>query len=153
VKAELIQQRLSEHEFSASRPSKDFVRRCEPYRPGFAPYLCNYAVALAAAGEPDRALESAEAAARADPNLAEAHMLSGALLARKRQLAEAAREYQEAIRLRPDVWRARLELAAVLAPEGEIKEAVEQLREAAKGSDPGVARLAADALERITPGR
>jgi cytochrome c-type biogenesis protein CcmH/NrfG len=104
---------------------------------------------LASASQFDRSLESAEAAARADPNLAEPHLLLGGLLARKRQLPEAAREYQEAIRLRPDFARARLDLASVLVEQGDTRGAVQQLREAAKSSDPEVARLAAAALQRL----
>jgi tetratricopeptide (TPR) repeat protein len=119
------------------------------YRPGFPVYLYDYALTLSSAGQPDRAQESAAAAIRADPKLAEAHTLMGGLLARKRQLPEATAEYQEAIRLRPDFARARLDLASVLAAQGDMKGAIQQLREASKGSDPEVARLAAGALQRL----
>jgi tetratricopeptide (TPR) repeat protein len=119
------------------------------HRPKFAPYLYDYALTLTSASEFGRAQESAEAAARADPNLAEPHALLGGLLARKRQLPEAAREYQEAIRLRPDFGRARLGLASALVSQGETRQAVEQLREATKDRDPEVARLAAGALQRL----
>jgi tetratricopeptide (TPR) repeat protein len=119
------------------------------YRPNFAPYLYDYALTLAGASEFDRAQESAEAAARADSNLAEPHALLGGLLARKLQLPEAVREYQEAVRLRPDFARARLGMASALAAQGEKRQAVEQLREAAKCRDPEVARLAAEALQRL----
>jgi predicted CXXCH cytochrome family protein len=119
------------------------------HRPAFAPYLYDYALTLASASEFDRAQQSAEAAARADLNLAEPHALLGRLLARKQQLPEAAKEYEEAIRLRPDFAQARLDLASVLAAQGEMRQAIEQLREAAKASDPQVARLAAGALQRL----
>jgi predicted CXXCH cytochrome family protein len=118
-------------------------------RPNFAVYLYDYALTLSSAGQPDRAQESAEAALRADPKLAEAHALLGSLLARKRQLSEAASHYQEAVRLRPDFARARLDLASILAAQGDMKGAVLQLREASKGNDPEVARLAAGALQRL----
>jgi Flp pilus assembly protein TadD len=81
--------------------------------------------------------------------MAEAHALLGGLLARKRQLSEAASEYLEAVRLRPDFARARLDLASVLAAQGDMKGAVQQLREASKGTDQEVARLAAGALQRL----
>jgi predicted CXXCH cytochrome family protein len=119
------------------------------YRPDFAPYLYDYALTLYSANQLDRAQESAEAAARADPNLAEPHALLGRLLAGKRQLPSAAKEYQEALRLRPDFGRIRLDLASVLAAQGDMTQAVRQLREAVKGGDPEVARLAAEALQRL----
>jgi len=119
------------------------------YRPNFAPYLYEYGVALSSASQFDRAEESANAALRADPNLAEAHVLLGRLLARKRQLPEAAAEYREALRLRPDFARVRLDLASVLAAAGDMEQAVRQLREASQSSDPEVARLAAEALQRL----
>jgi tetratricopeptide (TPR) repeat protein len=119
------------------------------HRPDFAPYLYDYALTLNSANQFDRAQESAEAAARADPNLAEPHALLGRLLASKRQLPAAAKEYQEALRLRPDFGRIRLDLASVLAAQGDMRQAVQHLREAAKSGDPEVARLAADALQRL----
>ena len=119
------------------------------HRPNFAPYLYEYALTLSTASQFERAQESVEAALRADPNLAEAHVLLGGLLAGKRQLPEAAREYQEALRLRPDFARPRLDLASVFAAQGDMGRAVQQLHEAAKGSDPEVARLAAEALQRL----
>jgi predicted CXXCH cytochrome family protein len=119
------------------------------HRPNFAVYLYDYALTLSSASQLDRAQESADAALRADPKMAEAHALLGGLLARKRQLSEAASEYQQAVRLRPDFARARLDLASVLAAQGDMKGAVQQLREASKGSDPEVARLAAGALQRL----
>jgi tetratricopeptide (TPR) repeat protein len=119
------------------------------YRPGFAPYLYEYGVALSGAGQLDRAQEMADAALKADPGLAEAHVLRGRLLVGKRRLPEAAVEYREALRLRPDFARVRLDLASTLASAGEMEQAVEVLREAAKSGDPEVARLALDALHRL----
>ena len=119
------------------------------HRPNFAPHLYDYALALSSASQFDRAQENVEAALRADPKLAEAHVLLGRLLVRKGQLPEAATEYGRAIRLRPDFGRVRLDLASVLAAQGDMPGAVRELREAAKGSDPEVARLAAEALKRI----
>jgi tetratricopeptide (TPR) repeat protein len=119
------------------------------YRPNFAPYLYEYGATLSSAGQPERAQEMADAALKADSNLAEAHVLRGRLLVQKRQLPDAAIEYQEAVRLRPDFARVRLDLASVLAAQGEMEQAVEQLREASKSSDPEAARLAAAALQRL----
>jgi tetratricopeptide (TPR) repeat protein len=119
------------------------------HRPNFAPYLYDYALTLFSASQFDRAQESAEAAARADPKLAEAHALLGRLLVRKRQLPAAVKEYQEAVRLRPDFGQARMDLASVLVAQGDTQGAAQQLREAAKSNDPEVARLAAGALQRL----
>jgi tetratricopeptide (TPR) repeat protein len=119
------------------------------HRPDFAPYLYDYALTLFSGSQFDRAQEFAEASLRADPKLAEAYALMGGLLARKRQLAEAAAAYGQALSLRPDFARTRLDLASVLAAQGDMQGAVQQLREASKGSDPEVARLAAGALQRL----
>jgi FimV-like protein len=119
------------------------------YRPNFAPHLYDYALALSSSGQFDRAQESAKAAARADPKLPEVHVLLGGLLARERQLPNAAGEYQEALRLRPDFGRTRLDLASVLLAMGDTPGAAQQLRDAAKSSDPEVARLAARALQQL----
>jgi len=118
-------------------------------RSSFAPYLYDYALTLSSAGQFDRAQESADAASRANPKMAEPHALLGSLLAQKGKLPEAAAEYRQAIQLRPGFARARLDLASVLAAQGEMRQAIEQLREAARGSDPQVARLAAEALQRL----
>lgn len=119
------------------------------YRPNFAPYLYEYGVALSSAGDLERSQEMADAALKADPNLAEAHVLRGRLLVQKKQLQEAATEYRQAIGLRPDFVRVRLDLASVLAAQGNMEQAVEQLREASKSNDPETARLAVDALQRL----
>jgi tetratricopeptide (TPR) repeat protein len=119
------------------------------YRPNFAPYLYEYGVVLSSAGQLERAQEMADAALRADPKMAEVHVLRGRLLVQKRQFAEAATEYRRAIGLRPDFVRVRLDLASVLAAQGDMEHAVEQLREASKSSDPETARLAVDALQRL----
>jgi predicted CXXCH cytochrome family protein len=119
------------------------------HRPNFGPYLYDYALTLYTSGQLERAQESAQAAVKADPNLAEARVLLGGLFARKRQLSDAAKEYQEALRLRPDFARARLDLASVFLMQGDIPQAVQHLREAAKSSNVEVARLAVRALEKL----
>jgi tetratricopeptide (TPR) repeat protein len=81
--------------------------------------------------------------------MAEAHELLGGLLAGKRRLPEAEREYTETLRLRPDFARAHLDLARVLAAEGNLDGAIVHLKEAAAGSDPQIAQLASQALRRL----
>jgi tetratricopeptide (TPR) repeat protein len=83
-------------------------------RPGSAPHLYDYALALARADRFDEARERAEAALRADANLAEAHELLGGLFERKRQWADAAREYRRALELQPDIRRVQSRLENVL---------------------------------------
>ena len=118
-------------------------------RAGFGPFLYDYALALVRLNRFDEAQESVEAALRADANLALAHQLRGGLLARKQQLAEAAREYRQVLELSPGFSRAHLDLATVLAAQGDMPGAVEQLREAAKGNDAAVAQTAAQALQHL----
>jgi tetratricopeptide (TPR) repeat protein len=119
------------------------------HRPGFAPYLYDYALTLTRASQIDRAQEQAQAAVRADPDMAEARTLLGSLFARKQMFSEAAREYRQALRLRPDLARVRLDLASVLAAQGDMPGAAHELREAAKGNDAEAARLATEALQRL----
>jgi tetratricopeptide (TPR) repeat protein len=119
------------------------------HRPGFAPYLYDYALTLDRASQIDRAQEQAQAAVRADPDMVEARTLLGNLFARKQQFSEATREYQQALRLRPDLARVRLDLASVLAAQGDMPGAVRELREAAKGDDAEAAHLATEALQRL----
>jgi tetratricopeptide (TPR) repeat protein len=123
--------------------------RANRFRPGFAPYLYDYALTLASAGQRDSARQTAKAATEADPNLAEAHALLGGLLAQESQRDEAAKEYRLALRLRPEFARARLDLASVLAAQGDTAGAVIELREAARGADAQVAALAVAALQRL----
>jgi len=119
------------------------------YRPGFGSYLYDYALTLASAGQFYRAEEFAQAAARADNSLPEPHALLGRILARRRQMTDASKEYREAVRLKPDFAQARLDLASILISGGERAQAVEQLREVAKGKDPVAAQLANATLQRL----
>jgi predicted CXXCH cytochrome family protein len=118
-------------------------------RPGYGPHLYDYALMLTKVSRFDEAQQSAEAAIAANPDQAEAHALLGQLLARKRQPAEAIREYRQAVRLQPELSRTRLDLASALAAQGDRSGAVEQLREAAKGRDPAVAGQATRALQQL----
>ncbi len=118
-------------------------------RPGYGPYLYDFALALVRADRFDEAQEQAEGAVRADPNLADAHQLLGGLFARKQQLPEAAREYRRTLELRPDSGRAHLLLGNVLAAQHDTSGAAEQLRIAAKDSDAAIAAQAAQMLRQI----
>jgi len=118
-------------------------------RPNYGPYLYNYALALVGAQRLDEARVQAQAAVKADPSLAEGHVLLGGLLARDQRLAEAASEYQQAVKLQPDLSRVHLDLGLILAAQGDLPGATEHLRKAAAGGDPNVAQQAALALRRI----
>ena len=95
----------------------DFERAIR-LRPGSAPHLYDYALALARADRFDEAQERVEAALRADANLAEAHELLGGIFERKRQWADAAREYRRVLELQPDLSRVQLRLENVLRQPG-----------------------------------
>jgi predicted CXXCH cytochrome family protein len=118
-------------------------------RPGSAPHLYDYALALARANRFDEAQQRAEAAVRADGNLAEVHELLGGLFERKRQLPEAAGEYRRALELQPDSSRAHLRLGNVLAAQGNVTDATIHLRQAAKGSDAAIVQQATRALQQL----
>jgi tetratricopeptide (TPR) repeat protein len=118
-------------------------------RPGWAPYLYDYALELSLVNRANDARAAVDAALHADPDMAEAHALSGGLFAGNRQLQEAADEYKSAIRLKPDFARAHLDFARVLAAQGDMDGAVEHLKKAATGSDPATAQAATQALQRI----
>jgi tetratricopeptide (TPR) repeat protein len=87
-------------------------------RPASAPHLYDYALALARADRFDEARERVEAALRADANLAEAHELLGGLFEKKRQWAEAVREYRRVLELQPGLNRVQLRLENVMRQPG-----------------------------------
>jgi tetratricopeptide (TPR) repeat protein len=95
----------------------DFERAIR-LRPGSAPHLYDYALALARADRFDEARERVEAALRADANLAEAHELLGGLFERRRQWAEAAAEYRRVLELQPGLNRVHVRLENVLRQPG-----------------------------------
>jgi tetratricopeptide (TPR) repeat protein len=127
---------------------KDFEKATQ-LNPGFGPHLYDYALALTQLNRFDEAQQAVEASLRGNAGLAEAHELRAGLLARKRQLPEAAREYQQALKLQPELNRAYLGLANVLAAQGDMAGAVQNLRLAAKGNDPAVAQAATRALGQL----
>ena len=119
--------------------------------PGFGPHLYDHALALTEVNRFDEALLSVQGALRAKPDMAEAHVLLGGLLGKKRQLPEAARAYQRALELQPGLSRAHLALANVLNAQGNKAGAVQHLRDAAKGGDPAVAQAAERELRQLGP--
>jgi cytochrome c-type biogenesis protein CcmH/NrfG len=128
----------------------DSFQKATHLRPDDGRYLYNYALALVAAQRFDEAGTQAQAAVKADPKLAEGHVLLGELLARHERLAEAVSEYQQAVKLQPDFSLAHLDLGLVLAAQGDLRSATEHLRKAAAGKDPNVVRQAAEVLQRIS---
>jgi predicted CXXCH cytochrome family protein len=114
-----------------------------------AQYRYDYALALVRADRFDDAQAQAQMAVRADAGLVEAHELLGGLHVRKKELAEAAREYRATLALKPDLARAQLRLGTVLAAQGDKDGAAVYFREAAKGNDAAVARQAAQALREM----
>jgi Tfp pilus assembly protein PilF len=122
----------------------DFERaiRIHPY----GQYLYDYALALVRADRFDEAQTRAEMAVQADASLFEAHELLAGLHSRKKELPEAAREYEAALALKPDLSRAHLHLGIVLAAQGDRTGAAGHLRTAARSVDAGVAAEATRAL-------
>jgi tetratricopeptide (TPR) repeat protein len=118
-------------------------------QPSGAVNLYEYALTLVQLNRFEDSQREAQAAVRADPNLAEAHELLGGLLARNKDLDAALVEYREAVRLKPEFSRAQLDLAAMLAAKGNTSEAILHFREAARSADPQIANAAAQALRRI----
>jgi predicted CXXCH cytochrome family protein len=112
-------------------------------------YLYDYALALVRADRYDEGQHEAEMAVRADAGLTEAHELLGGLHARKKEFAEAAREYAAAVALQPDLARAQLQLGSALLAGGDKEGAAAHFREAAKGKDPAIARRAEQALREL----
>jgi len=125
----------------------DFERAVK-LRPS-AHYLYDYALALVRADRFDDAQNKAEMSVRADASMVEPHELLGGLYARKKELADAAREYSAAVALKPDLARLQLRLATVLAAEGDKEAATAHFRAAAKGNDASVARQAEQALREM----
>jgi cytochrome c-type biogenesis protein CcmH/NrfG len=122
----------------------DFERALKLHPSGH--YLYDYALALVRADRFEEAQNKAEMSVRADARLVEAHELLGGLYARKKELANAAREYAAAVELKPDLARVQLRLATVLQAEGDKDGAAAHFREAAKGNDASIARQAEQAL-------
>lgn len=75
-------------------------------------------------------------------------MLAG-LHSRKKELPEAAQEYEAALALKPDVSRVHLHLGMVLAAEGDRTGAAAHLRTAARSGEAGVAAEARQALREL----
>ena len=112
-------------------------------------YRYDYALALVRADRFDEAQAQAEKAVSADAGMVDAHELLGGLHARKKELAEAAREYGAALAPHPDLARVQLRLGSVLAAQGDKEGAAAHFRAAANGNDAAVARQAEQALREM----
>ena len=112
-------------------------------------YFYDYALALVRDDRFDDAQKEAEIAVRADASLAEGHELLGGLHERKKEFADAAREYLAELGLKPTLARAQLRLARVLAAQGDLDGAASHFREAAKSNDAAIARQAVQALREL----
>jgi protein O-GlcNAc transferase len=80
--------------------------------------LAGYGRALAAAGQPVRAIEMLKEAADKEPRDPELRDDLGSLYAQRQDWAHAELEYSEAVRLKPEFARAHLHLGFVLQAEG-----------------------------------
>jgi Flp pilus assembly protein TadD len=88
-------------------------------------------------------------AVRADPELTLTRDLLGGLYARGGLIAEALREFEEAIRLQPNFSRARLELGLLLATQREAADARVHPRQAGLSPETALARQALQALRKL----
>lgn len=118
-------------------------------RPGYAPYLYNYALGLLQVGRYDEAKTQIQAAIQADPHYAEAHEILGAILVREHQSEQAIAEYRQALSIRPDMNRVHLNLGLLLYSQGDRAGAAEHLRKAAGDLNPAISTAAQQALERV----
>jgi predicted Zn-dependent protease len=127
-------------------------RKSIDLRPGFAPNLYDYAIALVRANRFEEAREYAAEAARSDPKMAGAHELLGSLFMRQQQYSDAAREYQQALDLEPGSDRLQLRLGVALASGGEARNAIEHLQTASRSGDAAIAEQAKGILARFHAG-
>jgi Flp pilus assembly protein TadD len=125
-----------------------YLARAVAIKPNDAEIHTNYAVVLAGLNRAADALVQINAAVKADPKSAEAHNFRGVLLEQSGDRGALA-EFLEAARLDPGFARAHWNAARLLLAAGNRAEALIHLRAAAEGSDPGVARQAADALRQL----
>jgi len=117
-------------------------------RPNSASHLYDYGLALARAARFEDAQQKAEAAIKADDQLAEAHELLGGLFEASGRVAQAAGEYRRAVTLKPELSRTQLRLGNLLLGQGDRAGAAERFREAAKSSDTAIAEQAQRALQQ-----
>ena len=126
----------------------DFERAVK-LRPGSAPHLFDYALALARAGRLDDAQQRAESALQSQADFAEAHELLGGIFEQKRQMSQAAAEYRRTLELKPEASRTHLRLGVVLASQGDRTGAEQHLREAARAGDAAIAQQATRLLQQL----
>lgn len=124
-------------------------RKSIDVRPGFAPNLYDYAIALVTADRFEEAREYATEASRSDPKMAGAHELLGSLAMRQQQYPDAIKEYRQALDLEPASDRLELRLGVALASGGDTKEAIEHLRTASRSGDAATAKQAKGVLAQL----
>ena len=119
-------------------------------RPGYAPYLYDFALALVRGDRFDEAQQRAEEAVRADPNLADAHELLGSLFAQKAPVARGGPRLPAVPSRCGQIQAARTSGSATCS----LHKATLPARRntgvlAARGGDAAIAQQATHALRRI----
>lgn len=97
-----------------------------------------------ALNNPEAALDDLRRAVQADPNLVEAHLRLGRLLAERGLWQAAADSYKAALNLQPDDREARLALARLYRDHGHRQRALELLEAAPSSGDAGMLLLQAE---------
>jgi tetratricopeptide (TPR) repeat protein len=131
------------------------AREAAAARPREAKGFLDLASAALATGRLDEAIEAARAGVRLAPDQAGAYVLRGLVHARRGELIDAERSWQEALARRPttaEARAARLQLAALARDKGDLA-ATATLLEAAVSAEPEDATLRAElALARAGAG-
>jgi hypothetical protein len=111
------------------------------------PALLHLGTVLLSRLNPGAAVPVLQAAAKSDPQSAEAHNFLGSALASLGRNAEAVTQFRTALALKPDYSNARFNLANGLVKAGKIEEAVAEYRRILE-ANPGD-ELTRDRLERV----
>lgn len=98
---------IGQHAAGALDQAADLFRAAIAMMPGQVAPLVNLAILLLDQGDPGQAVPQAQAATRADPNSADAHLALGRALAASGQQESAIAAFEACLRLRPndaDAW-------------------------------------------------